>query len=98
MSRQGKNSRSFPSRESEKYSRGWESSRENTIVSGLAKRCLRACHGGFSQVGKFQPQISRIGSVAEPHFEINNSGANHALEFAIEVLHAFGAAIPHGID
>ena len=57
-----------------------------------------AIFGIFQVVGQFEAQVSGVGGVRERGFEFNLAVANHFFDFAVEVLHAFGVAVAHGIE
>jgi len=52
----------------------------------------------IKKIGEFEAQIAGIGGVGKTGLEANNSGADHFLYFTIEILHAVGAAIAHGVE
>src|SRR5216684_6555296 len=49
-------------------------------------------------ISHFQAQISRIRRVGQSGFVIDDPRADELVYLAVEVLHAFGAAIAHGIE
>src|SRR2546427_314247 len=52
----------------------------------------------FEEIGHFQAQVSGVGGIAQTGVELDDAGANELLDFAIEMLHVFGAAIAHGVQ
>src|SRR5438445_11230261 len=50
------------------------------------------------EIGHFQAQISGIRRISEASFEIDDTRPNEPVNLAIKVLHAFGAAVAHGIE
>src|SRR5450755_2595713 len=54
--------------------------------------------GVFEVIGQLQAQISGVGGVGEGRFKIHLFAANHFFDFAVEVLHAFGVAVAHGVE
>src|SRR6266851_10325729 len=46
----------------------------------------------------FEAKIPRICRIGHSSFEIDNARADEPVNLAVEVLHAFGAAIAHGIE
>src|SRR5882762_7649477 len=60
--------------------------------------CSRPVRTLVEEIGHFQAQISSIRRIRQTGFEINDPRANELVNLAIEVLHALGAAIAHGIE
>ncbi len=52
----------------------------------------------FEEIGHFKAQVSGVGGIAQAGLEVYDSGADELLDFAIEMLHAFGRAVAHGIE
>src|SRR5579863_5669729 len=55
------------------------------------------CGLGFGEVGENQAQVAGIRGVGQSGVEIHDSGADQLVDFAVEVLHAFGVPILHGL-
>src|SRR5437899_1089162 len=62
------------------------------LVSG------RVVLASFEEIGHFKAQVSGVGGIAQTGVELDDASANELLDFTIEMLHAFGAAIAHGIE
>src|SRR5689334_10061501 len=52
------------------------------LLSSKAASC-----SGFRQICQFESKIPGIGGVTEADVQIDNPGTNHALDFAVEMLH-----------
>src|SRR3954471_22515140 len=50
------------------------------------------------QIGKLQSQIARVRGISRRGLVINESFANQFLDFSVEVLHALGVSVPHGVQ
>src|SRR6266571_1931130 len=52
----------------------------------------------FEEIGHFEAQVSGVGGIAQTGVKLDDAGADELLDFAIEMLHAFGRAVAHGIE
>src|SRR6266404_3716389 len=83
-------------------------------VSPAALRCWRTCHDlvlpldtywfglgvavGLEEVGYFEAEVAGIGGVGQRGVVIDCAGTQKFFQFTVEVLHAIGVAIAHGIE
>jgi len=51
----------------------------------------------FDYIREFQAQVAGICGKGHASLQINDARAEQLIEFAIEVLHAFGRAVAHGV-
>ena len=58
----------------------------------------RANGGSLRQVREFQAKIAGIGGEGHAGFEIDDAIANKFFDHAVEVLHAVGVAVAHGVE
>src|SRR5882762_714851 len=53
---------------------------------------------GFQEVGYFEAEVAGVGGVGQRGVVIDCAGAQKLFQFTVEVLHAIGVAIAHGIE
>src|SRR6185295_69553 len=66
--------------------------------SGCGSRSGCASHGSLRQVGQLEAQVAGVGGETHAGFEIDEAFANVLLNDAVEMLHAVGVAIAHGVE
>src|SRR5258705_8210382 len=50
------------------------------------------------EIGEFEAEVAGVGGVGEAGFKIDGAGADQLFNFAVEILHAFGIAVTHGVE
>ena len=50
------------------------------------------------QIHELQPQISGVRRIGKADFNVDEPRTNQFFDLAIEMLHSFVIAIPHGIE
>src|SRR5689334_18343995 len=52
----------------------------------------------LEKICKFEAEVARVGGIANAGIEIDEAGADKLFDFAVEVLHAFGITVAHGVE